>query len=348
MKRIDLRVLALASVAWLAGCPPEDKPADTQPDGDADTDTDTDTDTDADVDTDTDADADTDTDTDTDADVFAGFADGPDFEEAVDVIATSAAIYAVGFTSAGEPAVVAIDPDTATVTELFAGEPLVMPSGLCVSGDGATIYVTDVASETSDGKTNGGVYALDAAGGTPVEIGVAGLVDMPGDITLAHGGSSAWLTGYTPEGDPAIFSVVLSSGAVSQELVGDPLVDPLQLDSNPDGDTLYVLDSLAASGKGAIFAFTTSGWAETTLHGWFDTNFPGGVGVNDDDSMLFFSVTGDPGLMSITTDGATLEVVDTLALMELPAGVSALADAVYVAESSSLEATDHDLYVLTY
>jgi len=58
------------------------------------------------------------------------------------------------------------------------------------------------------------------------------------------------------------------------------------------------------------------------------------------------STVGDPSLMAVATDGSGHAEEDTLGLLELPAGVCATTDAVYVAESSSLGGAD--IYALSF
>jgi DNA-binding beta-propeller fold protein YncE len=330
---IPWRLLPLPALAFLMACPA--KP----------TDTDTSEPSDADTDTDTDTDSDTDTDTDTGGEAFAEAVNDATFREAIDVVATADTLYAVGFDDEGSPVVVSVATSGGAVTVLASGGPLVMPSGICLSADGSTVYVSDVASD--QGTMNGGVYSLPSGGGTLTEIGTAGTIDRPGDVTLGHGGSTVYVSGFTSEGQPAVFSVDLGTGAASVAVQGAPLVDPTQLDQTEDGTKLYVLDSLAADGHRAqVFEFTTPGFASAVVAEGFQTNFPGGLSVADSGATVFYTTVGDPSLMAYATDGSGTEELDTLGLLELPAGVCTYTDAVYVTETSSLGGAD--IYSLSY
>lgn len=334
MNLIPWRLLPLPALALLLACP--GKPADTGEPADTDTDTDADTDTDSDTDSDTDTDADT---------GFAEAFDDVTFREALDVIASDDTLYAVGFDDAGNAQVVSIPVSGGAVSVLASGSPLVMPSGICLSADGTTLYVSDVASD--QGATNGGVYSLPAGGGDLTEIGTAGTIDRPGDVTLAEGGSSAYVSGFTAAGAPAIFSVDLGSGAATVAVQGSPLVDPLQLDQSDDGTILYVLDSMAADGqRSQLLSFSTPGFSSNVVAGGFRTNFPGGVAVSDSGATVYYTTLEDPSLMAWATDGSGTEEIDTLGLLELPAGVCTHTDSVYVTETSSLGGAD--IYSLTY
>jgi DNA-binding beta-propeller fold protein YncE len=148
----------------------------------------------------------------------------------------------------------------------------------------------------------------------------------------------------TSDGDPALFMV--SGGSVTTVLSGDPLVDPLQLDVSDDGAMVFVVDSLAADGKAKLIVFDTSTWADTAIYSGFELNFPGGVTYDDAGGMVYATTLGDPSLVSMATDGSGFEVLDTMGVLELPAGIAATTDTVYLAESSSLPGTD--LYALTW
>lgn len=179
------------------------------------------------------------------------------------------------------------------------------------------------------------------------EIGAAGTIDRPGDVTLAHGGSTAYVSGFTAAGQPAVFSVDLGTGAANVAVEGAPLVDPTQLDQTEDGTMLYVLDSLAADGQRAhVITFTTPGFADDVVATGFHTNFPGGLSVTESGATVFYTTLEDPSLMALATDGSGTEEIDTLGLLELPAGVCTYTDAVYVTETSSLGGAD--IYSLTY
>ena len=73
---------------------------------------------------------------------------------------------------------------------------------------------------TDDGQTNGGVFELSLTGSDLTELGAAGTIDLPSDVTLAHGGTDVYVTGFTTDGQPAIFQMNVSSGAISTVLSG--------------------------------------------------------------------------------------------------------------------------------
>jgi DNA-binding beta-propeller fold protein YncE len=346
LRRLAL-LLPLAGVAC-SGDKAEGGGEEADADTDADSDADTDADSDADSDADTDADSDADTDADTDADPTFTTVSASTFSEATDVAASGGALFAVGFNSNGEPALVSVDLSSGAVSELHAGEPLVQPSGLAISDDGHMLYVTDVASLTESGEMNGGVFAYDVVGGGGLsEIGVSDSIDLPGDIAIAHGGTNAFVSGFNADGEPAIFSVVLATGDTTEEFAGDPLVDPLALDVNSDGTRLFVVDSLGAGTTGTLLAFGTSTFSSADeLVGGFEIAFPGGVAVSGDDESVYFTIIHDPAVMGVDVDGGTPVALEDGGSLELPAGLAESGDVLYIAEISSL--ADADIFAFTW
>jgi DNA-binding beta-propeller fold protein YncE len=170
---------------------------------------------------------------------------------------------------------------------------------------------------------------------------------MPGDVTMSSDGSTLYVTGLNASGDAAIFSIDAGTGAVAEVFSGDPLVDPAALDLSPDDATLYVVDSLAADGLGAVLVFGVSGWTyDDELASGFDIAFPGGVAADDSGSMLLYTSISSGALTSLMTDGSGFEVLDTSSLLDLPAGVAVSGEMAYVADLSSDASSD--VFLLTY
>lgn len=279
------------------------------------------------------------------ATTFAAVTSAADLVEATDVVATGTDIYVVGFNADGDAAVVRVDPTSGAVTALFAGAPLVQPSGLALAEDGATLYVADVAAPNAAGVTNGAVYSLPSGGGALTELAGVGTIDLPGDVAVAHGGSSVYVSGFTTAGLPAIFAVTLS-GSVSVAASGAPLVEPLALAASPDGEHLYVADAMASGAGAAILRYDLPDFHGLAIADGFSLAFPGGVAVSPDSSLVYTTAVGDPALIEMSPDGTGMTVLDTMGLLELPAGVGAVSEGAYVTELS--RQGDADLYLLTY
>jgi DNA-binding beta-propeller fold protein YncE len=156
-----------------------------------------------------------------------------------------------------------------------------------------------------------------------------------------------YISALNAAGSPALFTASVSGGSATEVFSGSPLVDPLALDASPDDSALYVVDSLASDGLGAVFVFETAGWSyQETLAWGFNVAFPGGVAADDSGTSVLYTSMSDAALTLLMTDGSGFEVIDTGALLYLPAGVSIYGETAYVAELSS-EASS-DLYLLTF
>ena len=323
----------------LAGCPPASD----------DKDTPVDTDTGEPADTDTGDTNDTDTgepdtgETGTVEPVFGAFTDEADLLEVTDVAtAGDAGVYVAGFNLAGEAGIWWIPADASAATQVYVGVPLVQPTGIGVSDDGSTVYVSDLGVPSTTGAMNGAVYSIPSGGGALTEQGADDVIDLPGDVTPAHGGSGLYVSGFTADGTAAIFA--LSGGAATVATSGGGLADPTAISVSPDGSWMFVIDSLAADGRAAVLRYELPGFTAGELASGFQVAFPGGVG--SDDVSVYYTTVGDPGLYQMAHDGSAVTVTDTLGLMELPAGVGVGSGRVYVSELAS--DVGADLYLLSY
>jgi DNA-binding beta-propeller fold protein YncE len=135
----------------------------------------------------------------------------------------------------------------ATVT---AGE---RPSGVAVSPDGHTVYVTNSASDTVS------EFGVSATGALTLE-GAVGTGDAPAGLAISPDGGSLYVTNF---GD-----LVAGGGSVSQyDVAPDGTLSPKQPFSvpagrnpegvgvSPDGSSVYVTDHGPVSGGGALYQF---------------------------------------------------------------------------------------------
>lgn len=269
---------------------------------------------------------------------FSAFSATGDLAEATDVAANAYGIFAVGFTSAGEPTVVSIDMSTGAATAIFTGYPLVQPSGITVSDDGSMLYVSDVACTTGSNGYNGSIFEISTSGGSAVDLGVSGVIDMPGDASYYDG--NVYSTGLNGSGQACLFR------GMATLTCGDPLVDPLALDVSPDGTMIYVVDPLAEDGQGAVLAFGIDGTFMDVLLTDLDVVFPGGIAVDGTGMKVFTTSIGDPGLLSIAADASSFEVLDTSALLGLPTGVAVSGEMAFVADADA--SSTADLFLFSY
>ena len=271
---------------------------------------------------------------------FAVLVDDADIVEVTDVAVDGEdGVYVVGIDSAGDGGIWWVEADGSAVTAVAMDMSLTQPTGIALSEDGNTLFVSDLATPSPSGAMNGAVYSLPSGGGALTEVGTADQIDLPGDVAVIPGGGGLFVSGFDSAGLATIFVV---NGGVSVGVSGGSLVDPTALAVSPDGGWLFVVDSLAAAGRASILSFELPGFAPTELESGFDVAFPGGVGT--DGASVWYSTVGDPGLLEMAADGSGFSVVDTVGLMELPTGIAVGTNRVYVTESAHDAGADLYLY----
>jgi hypothetical protein len=147
-----------------------------------------------------------------------------------------------------------------TPTPLHAGEPLGFPSGLVLSCDSATLWVADQAPTPDDTDSEDGmIYTLSTNGGVPTPFSASGIA-VPVGLALSVDCQTLYVTGRTPEGTPAVFSVPIGGGAATVLYSGDPLVSPGGVHVDANG-VVWVMDHLGMStdGEGALFSIDPAG-----------------------------------------------------------------------------------------
>ena len=195
-----------------------------------------------------------------------------------------------------------------TATVMAAGAPLVEPSGLVLSCDGATLYVADGGGEV------GALLALGTAGGAPRTLTVTGL-RRPAGLAMASDCATLVATGRTATDQPALFRAPTGGGAAEPVHVGLPLVEPSGVFIDPVGVS-WVMDRAAegAGGHGVLFAIPSDGRTVTPVMGGLAMGTPGGVSL----------VAGGGTALMPTHDGhggtqLTAVVIATGAVTQLPA-----------------------------
>jgi hypothetical protein len=160
-----------------------------------------------------------------------------------------------------------------TPTPLHAGAPLAFPSGLVLSCDSATLWVAEQAPTPDDTESEDGmIYTLSTGGGVPAPFTASGIA-VPVGLALSVDCQTLYVTGRTPEGTPAVFTVPAVGGSASILYSGDPLISPGGVHVDADG-IAWVMDHLGAGneGEGALFSIDPSGKIAPVLG-----NLKGGV-----------------------------------------------------------------------
>lgn len=147
---------------------------------------------------------------------------------------------------------------------LAKGAPFAAPRGLAISSDGQQIYVADPEAKGDDGMT-GRVFALPAAGGTPVPLaGTAGTAPRGLEIAREANGDVLYIAGNVAgSSEPAVLKLALASGAAPEVVAkGAPLSEPTGLAITKDGTVLVADRAAAGAGKGSVFRIRAGGKAE--------------------------------------------------------------------------------------
>lgn len=182
----------------------------------------------------------------------------------------------------GRPAVFKVPAAGGTATQLAAGAPLSLPSGIAVSGDDQQLYIADGNAGVLRMATSGG--ALTSLAGTS-EAHPRGL-----DVVRRAGADVVYFTGSDPASSAgAVFTVPGSGGTVVTLAQGQPLAAPVGLAVNAQGD-VYVSNPPAFSRTAATSSVLkiTGGTVSTVAEG-LPLGYPAGVALDSRGTTLFVS-----------------------------------------------------------
>lgn len=150
---------------------------------------------------------------------------------------------------------------------LHQGAPLREPTGLLMSCDGATLYIADIGftsgdeAPEDDDNPPATIYTLDVASGTLAPLAATGIGEAA-SLALAKDCDTLYVSGYTPDRVPALFSLPPAGGAATVIKSGDPLVSPSGVYVDAD-KVVWLMDHQPDEGlNGKLFAITQDG--ETT------------------------------------------------------------------------------------
>lgn len=264
-----------------------------------------------------------------------------DLTETTDVTANGSALYAVGFDADGNAGVFSVDPKTGAVTVLYSGDPLVQPTGIAVSYDGTTLYVTDAGAQDTSGLS-GAVYSLSSVGGALSTLTLTGTVDTPTDVVVTYD-DILYVSGKTQDETGAIFMQIGSS--VTTYTSAD-LNEPMALAVSADGWELYVLDDALDGSRSEVLSLDASLRSGiTVLAQNFQTAFPGGLAVSSDGAQVFYSAVGPARIYAVSTSSGHAESF-ALSGGVLPAGLSVYGSTLSIADLSAK--ADADIFSLSY
>ena len=205
-------------------------------------------------------------------------------------------------------------------TAVSSGAPFVMPSGLAISADNATLYVADVASvgTYADGGASdqGGLWTLPAAGASPNAIAVD--LKQPVALTPSADGTNLLVSGKDVSGVAGVFKVSPGGGAPTA-LAQMGLFDPGEASDN--GGSLWVAEHRAPSGYGAIYHFAGGNQTDASPTA-LRFGFPAGLCSSVDGSAIYTAYQGGIWTQPSTGVGAGMAVGLTGGAVDFPNGLS--------------------------
>lgn len=173
-------------------------------------------------------------------------------------VESSAAIYRVA-SAGGSPEI------------LFMGSPLEDPTGLLVSCDGGTLYIADAGVRAGDADPDlddpsSPVYAFDLASATLTALPVDGVAESA-SLAMGPDCETLYITGFTADDRPALFTTGLDGAAAEIAYAGEPLVTPSGVFVDADR-VAWVMDHQPDNMLGgALFAITDAGEASVVVDG---------------------------------------------------------------------------------
>ena len=202
------------------------------------------------------------------------------------------------------PAVYVLDLATRAVTQLFGGAPLVEPGALAVTNDNRTLLIADMAAD-GGGELSGVIYQMPAdGGGSPQPLLPVDTLDLPVGLTLDRAGTHLYVSAYTPDGEPALWTMSTLGAKPTVVLKGAPLFDPSALAVTSDQQSLLVVDDgAAADGGSALLRVPLSGSGVETVTSGIPLAWPAGLAVDNFGGHALITGqspgTGLPGVISV-------------------------------------------------
>lgn len=231
---------------------------------------------------------------------------------------SSAAIYKVN-AAGGTPEILA------------GGTPLEDPSGMVISCDGATLYVADLGTQSAEADAEQSpIYTARTSGGALATFSATGVGEAAG-LAMSTDCSTVYVSGYKPDGTPAVFTVPVAGGAATVLKEGSPLQSPSGIHVDAD-NVAWVMDHQDAELGGALFAITVTGEA-TVVASNLSISEPAGVSLVAGGRIAVIPVRdldGASQLMTIDTVSGDETIVEVPEMIE-PAGIRTATQAAVMA-----------------
>lgn len=253
---------------------------------------------------------------------------GAEFTSPTDAVSSpdGTQFYFAAFTMEGDAALFRVPAVGGAVTTLHRGAPLVYPSGLVLSCDGATLYVADTQADTDttdDADGTGSVLSISVEGGTPSALGT-GVIAAPNALAMGPDCQTLAVSARTADGAPAVFRARVDGSTPTVLAVGAPLVAPSGVHVDPT-DVAWVMDHLAEGedGPGVLFQIPTDGAPSIVVSGLI-LGTPAGVSLTAGGGNAVISGRDESGAGTLTVvnlgTGATSETMLPTGFVD-PAGL---------------------------
>jgi hypothetical protein len=248
--------------------------------------------------------------------------------------------YTAAHTDDDQPAIFAVHTKDGSVEALHAGAPLLYPSDLATNCEGNEIFVSDMgvgvveddetATDLEDAllPASGGIHVLAADGSAIRPLTATGLSRAAG-LALSVDCTTLYATGWTEEGQPAVFTVPVEGGNAKVLYEGAPLVSPtgVHVDANA---VAWVMDHMARNdaGEGMLFAVDDGGGI-TEVSGGLAMGRHGGVSVTPGGVTAVIPVddfVAGPMIITANTETGAIATMDTPDIKN-PTGVAAATQA---------------------
>jgi sugar lactone lactonase YvrE len=228
-------------------------------------------------------------------------------------------------------AIFKVDAAGGTPEILAGGEPLEDPSGLVISCDGATLYVADLGTQSEESSAEQSpIYTARTSDGALATFSATGVGEAAG-LALSTDCSTIYVSGYKPDGTPAVFTVPAAGGAATVLKEGAPLQSPSGV--HVDADSIaWVMDHQDTESGGALFAITVTG-ETTVVASNLNISEPAGVSLVAGGRIAVIPVRDRDGasqLMTIDTVSGEETIVEVPEMIE-PAGIRTATQAAVMA-----------------
>lgn len=180
---------------------------------------------------------------------------------------------------------------------LVSGPPLEDPTGLLVSCDGSTLYIADAAARAGDADPerdgeSSPLYALDLATLTLTALPADGVAESA-SLAIGPDCETVYVTGFTAEDQPALFTLSPDGGAATVAFAGAPLVSPSGVHVDADG-VAWVMDHQPDNLLGGALFAIAGGEATPVVEG-LRLSEPAGVSLVAGGGTAVIGTVGDDG-----------------------------------------------------